>query len=415
MKSPIRSVPPLAIIGMLFFVFGFVTWLGSVLIPYLRIACELNAFQSYFVAFAFYISYTLMALPASRVLKWSGLKKGMTVGLLTMALGTLVFIPAAQVRQFPVFLIGLFIQGAGLTVLQAAANPYVTILGPSESAAKRISFMGICNGTAGMLAPIILGSVILKNADGFQSSLAKLNAAEKVQALDALASRVVTPYAIMAACLALLAAFVHFSGLPEPDKELDEEQDGVKSGKTGIWQFPHLLLGVVALFMYVGVEVIAGDTIAGYATSQGIPLSRATFFASFTLLNMLIGYGIGILCIPRFITQDKALKVTALAGIFFATMALLTHGVVSVCFVAGFGLANALIWPSVWPLAIDGLGRFTKTGSSLLIMAVGGGALLPLLYGYLSDHIGPHNAYLMVIPCYLTIFLYAWKLHKIRV
>jgi len=414
MRSFLRQLPPLSVIGIQFFVIGFLTWLGPVLIPYLQIACELNAFQSYFVAFALYISYTLMALPASAVLKRTGLKKGMTLGLAFMALGTLVFVPAALYRTYSIFLTGLFIQGAGLTLLQAAANPYVTFLGPQESAARRISFMGICNGIASMLAPVILGSVILSNADSLQNSLNGMQVADKVRALDELASRSVTPYIIMVVCLLLLTALVHFSSLPELAPEQETEGEDLGTNKTNIFQFPHLILGVFTLFCYVGVEVIAGDTIAGYASAEGYTLSRAKFFASFALFNMLIGYGIGIFAIPKYLKQEQALRLSALAGLAFVTGALLTHGLPSIIFVGLFGLANALCWPSIWPLAIDGLGKFTKTGSSLMVMAIGGGAVLPLAYGWLADKFSAHDAYFLVLPCYAMILLYAWKLHKIR-
>jgi MFS transporter, FHS family, L-fucose permease len=392
-----------------------VTWLGPILIPYLQIACELNAFQSYFVAFALYISYTLMALPASAVLKRTGLKKGMTLGLACMALGTLIFIPAALTRTYGFFLAGLFVQGAGLTLLQAAANPYVTFLGPQESAARRISFMGICNGIASMLAPVILGSVILSNADSLRDSLKGMSTADKTIALNQLASRSVQPYMIMVACLIFLTALVHWSSLPEMAPEQESEGEDLSTNKTSIFQFPHLLLGVVTLFCYVGVEVIAGDTIAGYASSIGFTLSTSKFFASFALFNMLVGYGIGIVAIPKFIKQENALRISAAAGIVFVSAALLTHGLASVIFIGLFGLSNALCWPSIWPLAIDGLGRFTKTGSSLLVMAIGGGAVLPLLYGWLADRMNTHDAYIMVLPLYTMILAYAWKLHKIRV
>ena len=409
----IRKVPPILVIGLLFFVFGFVTWLGSVLIPYLQIACGLTTFQSYFVAFAFYISYTLMALPASFVLKKTGLKNGMSLGLAIMALGALAFIPAAITRIYSVFLLGLFIQGAGLTLLQTAANPYITILGPIESAAKRISVMGICNGIAGMLAPILLGSVILKDTDTISARIAGMSSIEKMQELNRLAERVILPYTLMMISLALLALLIRYSGLPDLDAEEDEVAvTGGHSRKTSIWQFPHLILGVITLFMYVGVEVIAVDTVTGYAGFQGVSLSNARFFASFTLLNMLLGYIIGIICIPKCITQEKALRFSAVAGIAFSMLAIGTTGIWSVSFISLLGLANALIWPSIWPLAINGLGRFTKTGSSLLVMAIGGGALLPLAYGRLADSFSPHHAYWILLPCYLMILFYSIAGHK---
>lgn len=401
------------IIGLLFFVFGFVTWLGSVLIPYLRIACQLSSFQSYFVAFSFYISYTIMAIPSAWVLKKTGFKKGMSTGLLMMALGALFFIPAALTRMYPLFLLGLFIQGAGLTILQTASNPYITILGPQESAARRISVMGICNGIAGAIAPIILGAVILQDADGFDKKLVGLNVSQQNQLLSQLAERVIVPYAIMFLTLVLLALLIHFSALPEVDGDEEEISDD-QHRKTSIFQFPHLLLGVLTIFLYVGVEVIAVDTIAGYAASMSVPLSTAKFFASFTIVNMLVGYIIGIICIPKYIHQQNALKISAIAGIVFAVAALCTSGYTSISFIGLLGLANSLMWPSIWPLAIDGLGKFTKVGSSLLIMAIGGGAVLPLLYGHLAEIFDTHLAYIIVLPSYCMILFYAIRGHKIR-
>ncbi|MEO5889935.1 MAG: sugar MFS transporter [Ferruginibacter sp.] len=405
---------PIVIIGVLFFVFGFLTWIGSVLIPYLKIACQLNSVASYLVAFSFYISYMVMAVPAAALLRRTGYKKGMTLGLLIMAIGALLFIPAALSRSYLLFLTGLFIQGAGLAVLQTAANPYITILGPLESAARRISIMGICNGIAGVIAPLILGVIILQDADGITARIAGMAGEQKNVILDGLAQRVITPYLVITVVLALLAILVYFSGLPELDTDETDEATGIANQhKTSILQFPHLLLGVVTLFLYVGVEVIAGDSIINYGPSQGIPLSTAKFFTSCTLGFMLVGYVIGIIIIPKYISQVKVLKISALLGLVFLSFALLTKGYISVAFIALLGLANSLVWPSIWPLAINGLGRFTKTGSSLLIAAVGGGALLPLLYGWLAGHYSPQHAYAMLIPCYACIFYYAVAGHKI--
>jgi MFS transporter, FHS family, L-fucose permease len=410
-----KSNQNIFIIGSLFFVFGFVTWLGSVLIPYLRIACELSSFESYFVAFSFYISYTVMAIPSAWVLKKTGFKKGMSTGLLIMAAGTLFFIPAALTRIFPLFLLGLFMQGAGLTILQTAANPYITILGPQESAAKRISVMGICNGIAGVIAPIILGAIILQDADGLDKKLALFNLQQKNEMLNELAHRVILPYAIIMITLVLLALFIYFSSLPEVEAGTgDATVTAPNTNDKSIFHFPHLLIGVVTLFLYVGAEVIAVDTITGYGASLSIALSTAKFFASFTIVNMLIGYIIGIICIPKFIKQENALKISAVAGILFSIMALCTTGYTSITFVALLGLANSLMWPSIWPLAIDGLGKFTKIGSSLLIMAIGGGAVLPLLYGRLTEIFNTHMAYCIVLPGYFMILYYAMAGHKIR-
>ena len=410
-----RSQRSLIIIGMLFFVFGFVTWLGSVLIPYLKIACRLNNFESYLVAFSFYISYMIMALPSAWVLRFTGFKNGMSVGLGVMAIGVLLFIPAAIYRTYIVFLTGLFIQGSGLAILQTAANPYVTFLGPRESAAKRISVMGICNGLAGIIAPLILGSIILNNTDQLQEKLGALNTAQQAVELNALAARVIVPYIIMTAALLVLSGFVYFSGLPEIDTDIeDKETAHANTNKTNIFQFRHLLIGVFTLFIYVGVEVIAGDSIINYGSFLGIPIETSRFFTSATLSAMLIGYLVGIISIPRYFSQERALKFSSITGIVFAITAIATTGYVSVIFIALLGLSNSLMWPAIWPLAIAGLGRFTKIGSSLLIMAIGGGAIMPLIYGHLADSINPQNAYWLLVPCYLVIFYFAVKGHKIK-
>lgn len=404
-------IHPLIIIGALFFIFGFVTWLSSVLIPYLQIACELSSFQSYLVAFAFYISYFVMAAPSAWLLKITGFKKGMSAGLLLVAAGSLLFVPAALYRQYAIFLTGLFIQGAGLAMLQTASNPYVTILGPVESAAKRMSIMGICNGVAGIIAPLILGSVILSDMDGFTAQLQQMNLHEKQAALDALAQKVIAPYLVITALLLVLAALIYRSPLPEITPEDDAVTDnGEAAGKT-IFSFPYLFLGVFTLFLYVGVEVIAGNSIISYGAYQGIPMSAARFFTSFTLMAMLAGYLVGIVLIPRYISQQAALKYSALLGIAFALAAIFTNGLTSVLFIALLGLANSLMYPAIWPLSIQGLGRFTNTGASLLVMAISGGALLPLAYGQLADSFNEQQAYWLVVPCYIAIWFFAVKGH----
>lgn len=409
------GLSPIAIIGSLFFVFGFVTWLNSVLIPYLKIACELNNFESYLVAFAFYIAYFVMAIPSAKVLKVTGFKKGMATGLAVMAIGALIFIPAAISRTYVLFLLGLFVQGTGLAVLQTASNPYITIIGPRESAAKRISIMGICNKVAGAIAPIVLGAITLQNADSLVSRLQTMDPAQKALELDALASKVIVPYILIIAVLLVLAFFTYKSGLPEIDTDKEDETvAAANTRKTSIFQFPHLLLGVLTIFFYVGAEVMAGDTIISYGASQGIALSTAKYFTTGTLVAMIIGYVIGIICIPKYFTQDNALKVSAILGLVFSVAAIFSGGYISVFFIALLGLANSLMWPAIWPLAIADLGRFTKVGSSLLIMALAGGALLPLLYGRLADVFNPQQAYWILVPCYLFIAYYAIKGHKIR-
>ncbi len=414
-KAKETKINPIVIIGVLFFIFGFVTWLNSVLIPYLKIACQLNNFESYFVAFAFYIAYLVMAVPAAKVLKFCGFKNGMAVGLLTMAVGAVIFIPAAMTRTYIFFLVGLFVQGTGLAILQTASNPYITILGPVESAAKRISIMGICNKIAGAIAPIVLGTIALKDIDKLTVSLKAMDAGQKVLELNALASRVVFPYIIMVVVLILLAVLIYFSGLPEIDTEHEDESvAAVNAGRTSVMQFPHLVLGAIALFLYVGAEVLAGDSIISYGASQHIALSTAKFFTTCTLVSMIVGYIIGILCIPRYFSQQKALVVCAVLGVLFTLAAVSTHGYTSVFCIALLGLANSLMWPALWPLALAGLGRFTKIGSSFLVMGIAGGALIPLLYGRLVDISSTREAYVILLPIYLFIAYFALIGYKKR-
>lgn len=409
-----NSYMPILIIGILFFIFGFVTWLNGILIPYLKIACELTDFESVFVAFAFYISYTVMALPAAWVLKKTGFKNGMMVGLLVMSVGTLLFIPAAYTRVYSVFLLGLFVMGAGLAVLQTASNPYITILGPAESAARRISIMGIFNKLAGAAAPLILAYFILHDGDKFVENLQTLDAASRSLALDELARRVIGPYFVMTVVLVLLGLAIRISPLPEVDAPDDEVTDSASAQHTSLASYPQLVLGAITLFLYVGAEVIAGDTIIRYGLSLGIELETAKAFTTFTLIAMVAGYLAGIAFIPKYLSQHKALTISAILGIVFTMGALFTQGMVSVLFIALLGLANALVWPAIWPLALAGLGKFIKTGSAVLIMAIAGGALLPLLWGYLSDVWSSTMAYIVLIPCYLVIFLYATRWHKLR-
>lgn len=417
LAAPAKSNGPIIIIGALFFIFGFITWLNSVLIPYLKIACELNNFESYLVVSAFYISYLVMAIPSAKVLKFTGFKRGMAVGLGVMAAGALIFIPAAITRTYSLFLLGLFVQGTGLTILQTASNPYITIIGPRESAAKRISIMGICNKVAGSVAPIVMGAITLKNVDILKERLLTMPAAEKAVQLNELAGRVILPYICIIMVLLILAVAINFSHLPEIDTEHEDEAVAkANSNKTSVFQFPHLMLGVLTLFLYVGAEVMAGDTIISYGASQGIALSTAKFFTTCTLIAMIVGYIVGIIAIPKYLKQGTALKFSAIIGVVFSVVAILTTGYTSVLFIALLGLANSLMWPAIWPLAIADLGRFTKIGSSLLIMAIAGGAVLPLIYGRLADikSIGSQHAYFILIPMYLFILYYAAIGSKIR-
>lgn len=415
-KSGQSYAVPIIIIGSLFFIFGFVTWLNGILIPYLQIACELSDFQAMLVTTFFYVPYFIMGLPSAAILKKTGFHKGMAVGLWVMAFGTLIFIPAAMTRTYGMFLTGLFIMGTGLTILQTAVNPYITIIGPRESAAQRISIMGICNKLAGAMAPLILAYFIIKPGDdALIQGLAAMEESAKMAQLDLLAARVIMPYVVMSIALIIFGFAIKYAPLPEVEMEREEEVD-TENGevtKTSIWQFPHLILGVITLFFYVGAEVISGDTIIRYGISLGFDLETAKIFTSYTLVSMVLAYVIGIITIPRFISQRSALQWSAILGIVFSILAIFTTGMVSVFFIAILGFANALVWPAIWPLAIHNLGRFLKTGSALMIMAILGGALLPPIWGQLADSFGTQQSYWILIPGYFMIFYYSiWGYKK---
>jgi FHS family L-fucose permease-like MFS transporter len=404
----------IAIIGVLFFIFGFITWANGSLIPYLKIACELSSTQSYYVASAFFAAYFIMAIPSSLILKKTGFKNGMSLGLFVMALGALLFIPAAQTRTYNLFLLGLFIIGTGLALLQTAANPFVTVLGPIESAAQRISIMGICNKIAGICAIYVLGSITLKDADGIQAKLLTLTGAAKATELDALAARVIQPYMILASILAVLAVIIYFIKMPEVHEEETNVDSELSKSKSSIFQFPHLLLGALAIFFYVGVEVISYDTFAGFGEHLGYKLDVARNFATYTGYALLAGYIFNIVAIPKFISQQKAMFWLTILSMVLVILSVFTTGKTAVvCFML-LGFSNAIMWPAIWPLAIDGLGKFTKLGSALLIMGIVGGAILPPLYGKISELINNKQmAYLIMIPAYLFILYYAMAGHKV--
>jgi glucose/galactose transporter len=424
-----KTFIPILIIAGLFFIFGFVTWINGALIPFMKTINELTDAQSYLVASASYISFVVMALPASYIINKIGYRKGMSLGLIIMAIGALVFIPAAEARTYWMFLSAIFIQGAGMTLLQTASNPYITILGPIESAAKRIAIMGIANKVAGALGSVIFGAILLSGIDEIKEKLNVVDATEKASLLNTMADSVVTPYIVMAIVLFLLGMLIRKAPLPHVEAQPIKASETGEKIKSSIFQFPHLWLGVLALFVYVGVEVIAGDTIISYGISLNIPVEQAKFFTLFTLMAMVATYALGVFLIPKYISQALALKTSAILGIILSFCIVFTSGITSVLFVAALGIANALVWPAIWPLALTGLGKFTKTASALLIMAISGGAILPPLYGALVDskkesliHSGVNEidamaeaasfGYWILLPCYIIILYYAFWGHK---
>lgn len=404
----------LFLVGCLYFIFGFITWLNGALIPFLKTACELTEAQSYLVASAFFASYFVMALPSSAILHKTGFKKGMSLGLLVMAIGAIIFIPAAQQRSYPLFLVGLFTQGLGLAILQTAVNPYVTILGPEETAAQRISIMGIANKVAGAIGSIYMAGLLLKGILGIKEQLENTAvAADKTALLNELASRVINPYMAISIGLAVLSVLILFSPLPDI-KDEEENPDTDPSAHPSIWHHKYLLLGMLAIFFYVGAEVIAGDSIISYGTKMNMPESMTKFFTSYTLAGMLMGYFLGIVLTPKIISQETMLKICAVLGIVLTGCIMITDGITSIYFVAALGIANAIMWPAIWPMSLKGLGKFTKTGSAMLIMGIIGGAVIPPLFGKVVEGTGSYaTAYMILIPCYLYILFFAVKGHLI--
>lgn len=414
------------IIGVMFFIFGLVSWLNSILIPYFKISCELTHFQSYFVAFAFYIAYLCLSVPSGYIIKEIGYKKSITYGFFCMSIGALFFIPAAITRTYGLFLTGLFIIGAGLTMLQSAANPYITILGPIESAAKRISIMGICNKLAGIISPLLFAAIVLKMSDGdlfANLETGVLDYESKNILLNELIRRVIPPYLILAILLFLFGIFIYFSVLPEIDPTKNNKEDNdIYQQHSSIFQFPYLILGAFAIFVHVGTQIVAIDTIISYAGSMGINLIEAKSFPSYTMAFTIIGYCIGILLIPKYISQTRMLQVCCVLGLILSigvifadqTVTFFGHTAkISIWFLCALGLPNALVYAGIWPLSIHGLGRFTKVGSTLLVMGLCGNAIMPILYGYFADQYDLQKAYCLLIPSYIYLIFFAVYGHKI--
>lgn len=416
---------PMVTLGVLFFIFGFVTWLNGALIPFLQIISDLSEFQALLIAFSFYIAYVVMALPMSWLLDKSGYQKGMVIGLALIAMGLLLFVPAAQTQWFGIFLTAQFVVGSGLTILQTASNPYITRLGPEQSAAARIAVMGILNKCAGVLAPLFFTWLVLADLPQIsQSMLASLPALERAQQVEQMANQLIAPYIGMALFLLLVAAVFAAIKLP-PIEEQAPAHDA-----QSIWQFPQLVLGAIALFFYVGVEVIAGDTIGMYGAQLG--LSHYSVLTSYVMVAMVLGYLLGLLLIPRWLSQVAALRWSAALGLLLTTLLLVSsatdHSIAelawgwsgipttpnSVTFLALLGFANAMVWPTIWPLALAGLGSFTARGSAILIMGIAGGALLPLLYGWLAQQSSMQNAYALLLIGYAVIGSYAWRGYRLR-
>lgn len=417
------SMLPMAIVAVLFFILGFATWLNGSLMPYLSQILKLTPFQGSLILFSFYIAVTFTALPSAVLIKKVGYKNGMAMGMGLMMIAGLLFIPAAMSQVFPLFLLAQLVMGAGQTLLQTAVNPYVVRLGPEESAAVRISIMGILNKGAGVISPLVFTALILSNfTDTVGTELSQ-------QQVDDMANGLILPYLGMALFIGLLAFAVKKSPLPELITD-DAEQTSSNSEIRETLSHPNLVFGAIAIFLYVAVEVIAGDTIGTFALSLGV--ANYSVMTSYTMIFMVFGYILGILLIPKFITQQTALTLSAVLGIAITLCILLIDAQSFIIanailiplgganlpdvllLIAFLGLANAIVWPAVFPLALSGLGKLTSTGSALLVMGIAGGAFGPVLWGLLSGFTSLQTGYSVLLPCYLFILFYAVKGHKMK-
>lgn len=408
----------LVMLASLFFIFGLVSWVNSILVPYFKVACDLKTgFQSYLVTFAFYIAYLVMTIPAALLLNRTGLKKGGVIGLLILALGALLFWPAALTRTYGLFLLALFTMGTALAILQTVANPFVTIIGPEESAARRISVMGVCNKFAGIIAPLVFAALVIRPQDKATMDLigqGSLTGQAKEAALDELVRGVIPPYIVLAILLVIFAFVFRYSALPDINPGRDNLSSSEGTDRKSIFSYPYLILGVVALFAHVGSQQITISTIISYAQSLGMDLNAAKLFPSYTLGCILVGYLIGIITIPKYLSQQTALLICTITGLVLSIFVLAFPPRASIWFLVLLGIPNSLIYAGIWPLAIKGLGRWTNLGSSLLVMALCGNAIMSLLYGLEADRLGEHAAYWLLIPCFVYMIFYAVYGHKIR-
>ncbi len=383
----------------MFFSIGFALGINSYLIPLLNQALEISSSESYLVLAATFSAFIVFGYPASLVISKIGYKKTMALSFLMFSVGFFLYLPSARMESLTLFLVASFISGMGNTFLQATVNPYVTILGPIESAAKRISYMGIANKLAWPVAPMFLALVIGKSVN--EVSLADVQ----------------LPFIIIIGVFLLLGVLVLLAPLPEV-KAVGEDESSIDecpyaAGKSSIWQFPHLLLGVLALFLYVGAETISLGTLVDYAESLGMP--NPEYYAWIAPFGMVTGYLAGIIFIPKYVSQSRALVIVSIIAIVGSLSVVLMPQELSIYFVVLMALGCSLMWPAIWPLAMTDLGRFTKTGSSLMVIAIVGGALIPPLYGVAKDALGAQNAYWIAVPIFFYILYYALKGHKIRV
>lgn len=381
----------------MFAVLGFALGINAFFVPFVQDAFNISVTMSYLVMTATFLSFVVFGIPSGVIIKMAGYKGAMIIAFLIMASGFYLIAPAAKLISFPLLLLALFVSGMGQTLLTGAVNTYVAILGPEESAASRIALMGICSKTFYAVASLML-AVFMDLSD--------------VHIEDT-----ILPFYIISGILLVMGFFYYFAPLPEIKAvgEDESEVSGISAyanSKTSIFQFPHLLLGVLAIFFDIGLEYIALGSINDYAAMLNLPSPQN--YVWFVSAGMVAGYLIGVFFIPKYISQGRALLLSTISGIIVTIAIVLLPVGVSIYMVAFLGLANALMWPAIWPLAIADLGKFTKMGSSFLVTGIIGGAFIPLLFGYVADIASHQVAYLVCIPAYLYIMYYALSGSKIR-
>ena len=391
---------PLAIIGLFFFSIGFALGINSYLMPVLKNAMHISGAASSLLLAATFIPFLLFGIPATHCIRLIGYKRTMALSFAIFAAAFALFILAAKQNSLTWFLIASFVSGAANAVLQASVNPYVTILGPLDSAARRISCMGISNKLAWPVTTLFITLVIGKGIGDTQLSDLYL------------------PFTIIIAIFLLLGVIALLAPLPDVKAAGEDESDTTANsnsyadGKTSILQFPHLLLGCLALFLYVGVETISLATATGYAQSLGLEGDNYGFIPS---VGMIVGYVCGVIFIPRYLSQAAAMRICAIIALVGSiAVAVVPNPVFSVCCIFLMALGCSLMWPALWPLAMADLGKFTKAGSSLLTMAIAGGAVMPWLQGLVQDAFSYQTSYWVSVPCFLFILYYGLAGYKVR-
>ena len=402
---------PLILITSLFFFWGFVHNLDPILIPHLRRAFRLTTLQASLVDSAVFIAYFFMAIPAGLLLKRFGYKTGIITGLLLFATGCFLFVPAANNMQYAFFLGALFIVACGLTVLETAANPYVSLLGPTDTSTQRLNFAQSFNGLAAFMAPIIGGKFILTDAPLNDDELSALSATAKATYLQSETSTVKLPYLILGLVILLVAIIFFFTKLPE----IKDTQKDAKKGFFHAFAHKHLKWAVVAQFFYVGAQVCVMSFLVLFATkAAGITEKHASYYAGVAGLAFMLGRFVGTFFM-KFIAPPKLLTLYSLICILLSLVTIFGTGIITLYAIIGIAFFMSIMFPTIFALGIKDLGADTKSASSLIIMSIVGGALLPPLLGYISD-VTQNIQYGYVVPmaCFIVTALFGWKGYKTK-